>query len=350
MGKDFNDLVKAILNKTDRIFVPEGKTTWRLPTGIPSLDAALGGGLPGGTISQIYGPETSGKSTLALHIAGQAVKLGYRTAYIGLEGYSERYAKSCGVEVDKLDENGGKLFNVISGDFAEEIFNTCIEGIRNYDLKVIVMDSISAAIPKANIDKKQPTDAMDKGPSVGAKARVVGYFIEQLQNPVRRKQALFVTVNQLRSDIGKFVSGLKPGGGMALQYYSDVKISMWGKQDPTSGDVESKITIKKGKEWDIIPYSTTTLYLAHGKGIDIERDIIVTCEKAGLIKKGGSWYTYIDDKKKEHKYQGLENFADALRGNDTLREDLYQKAIKVGVPEIDKDEEESEDGIVGTVE
>jgi recombination protein RecA len=348
MGKDFNELVKAILNKTDRIFVPEGKTTWRLPTGIPSLDAALGGGLPGGTIVQVYGPETSGKSTLAYHIAAQAVRLGYRTAYIGLEGYSEPYAKACGVDVEKTDENGNKLFNVLSGDFAEEIFNMCIEGIRNYDLKVIVMDSISAAIPKANIDKKQPTDAMDKGPSVGAKARTVGYFIEQLQNPIRRKEALFVTVNQLRSDIGKFVSGLKPGGGMALQYYSDVKISMWGKQDANTGDVETKITVKKGKEWDVIPYSTTTLYMSHGKGVDIERDIILTCEKSGIIKKGGSWYTYIDDKKKEHKYQGLAGFADALRANSKLRDDLYQKVMQAGVKlEIEKDEED-EDGSIGT--
>ncbi len=343
MAKDFNELVKAIVSKTDKIFVPDGKTAWRLPTGVPSLDSALGGGLPSGTITQIYGPESSGKTTLAYHIAAQSVKLGHRTAFVALEGYSDQFARACGVDVDKLDDNGSKLFNVIAGDFAEQVFNTVIEGLRNYDLQVIIMDSISAAIPKVNIDKKQPTEDIDKGPNVGAKARVVGYFIEQMQGPVRRKQALFVTVNQLRSDIGKFVSGLKPGGGMALQYYSDVKISMWGKQDSVTGDVETKITIRKGKEWDVTPFSTTTIYMAHGKGIDIERDIIVTCEKAGILKKGGAWYTYIDDKKKEHKLQGLERFAEALRDDPELREELFQKALQSARLEIEKDENDQEE-------
>ncbi len=347
MSKDFGELVKAVLEKTDKIFVPESKPTWRLPTGIPSLDSALGGGIPAGTITQIYGPESSGKSTLAYQIAGQAVKLGYRTAYIGLEGYSESFAKACGVDVDKLDENGKKLFYTLSGDFAEHVFNMCIEGVRNTDLRVIVMDSISAAIPKANIDKKQPTDDMDKGPNMASKAKVVGYFIEQLQNPIRRRQVVFVTVNQLRSNIGKFVSGLKPSGGMALQYYSDIKISMWGKQDATNGDVETKITIKKGKEWDVIPYSTTTLYMSHGKGVDVERDIVLSCQKSGVVKKGGAWYTYIDDKKKEHKFQGLEKFADALRDDSKLREEMYQKAVNV-VPDIDNEEEGKEEN--GTTE
>lgn len=331
MSKNFNDLVKQVLNKTDKIFVPDGKTVWRLPTGIPSLDTALGGGLPGGTITQIYGPEASGKTTLAYHIAGQAVKLGYRTAYIGLEGYSEPYAKICGVDVDKVDDGGAKLFNVLSGDFAEEVFNLCIEGIREYDLKVIVMDSISAAIPKANVEKKQPTDAMDKGPSIGAKARTIGYFIEQLQNPIRRKKVLFVAVNQLRSDIGKFVSSLKPGGGMALQYYSDVKISMWSRQDSSSGDIETRVTIKKGKEWDIIPFSTTTLYMKHGKGIDIEKDILTSCEKAKIVVRGGAWYTYVDDSGKEHKFQGMDNFSMTLKDDKLLRDELMNKATQVGV-------------------
>ncbi len=335
MSKDFNELVKDVLDKTDKIFIPEGKTSWRLPTGIPSLDMALGGGIPGGSITQVFGPESSGKSTLAYHVAAQAVKLGYRTAYIALEGYSEPFAIACGVEVDKLDEDGKPLFNVLSGDCAEEIFNLCIEGVRHHDLKVIVMDSISAAIPKANIEKKQPTDDMDKGPSIGNKARTIGYFIERLQNPIKRKKAIFFTVNQLRSDIGRFITSLKPGGGMALQYYSDVKLSLWGKQDAVTHDVETKVTIIKGKEWDITPFSTTTLYMAHGKGVDIERDIINTCEKKGVITKGGAWYQYDGQ-----KYQGLANFANELRSNKPLRDELYEKAVSF--PNIIEGEEVDE--------
>jgi len=342
MSNDFNDLVKAVLSKTDRIFIPDGKTLWRLPTGIPSLDKILGGGIPAGTITQIYGPETSGKSTLAYHIAGQAVKLGYKTAYFGIEGYSEQYAQACGVDTKS------KLFTPLSGDFAEEIFNMCIEGVRNHDLKVIVMDSIVAAIPKANIDKKQPTDNMDKGPNIGAKARSIGYFVEQLQNPIRRKHAMFIAVNQLRSNIGRFVTSLKPAGGMALQYYSDVKISMWGKED-ANGNVESKVTVKKGKEWEVIPFGATVLYMRHGHGIDINRDVLLVCEKAGIIKKGGSWYTYKFGEE-EVKFQGLGNFSEALRDKPELREELYQKATQANIKVEVIENEESEESGLGNAE
>ena len=338
MGKDIKELVDAVLKKTDKIFVPEGKTTWRLPVGIPSLDRILGGGLPGGAIVQIYGPESAGKTTLAYHIAGQAVKLGYPTLYIGLEGYSEQYAIACGVDITS------DKFHPISGDFAEEIFNMCIEGLRNYDLQVVVMDSITAAVPKANIEKKQPTENIDKGPSLGAKARTVGYFVEQLQHPIRRKHGLFVTVNQLRSNIGKFSSGLKPSGGMALQYYTDVKISMWGSEDRATGAIDSKVTVNKGKEWDVIPWGTTTLHMEHGKGIDVDRDVITICEKAGIIKKAGSWYSY-NNGTEEFKYQGLDNFSNELKNNSALQEDLYDKATKSQVDvEVIEEEEREENG------
>jgi len=338
MAKDIKELVDAVLKKTDKIFVPEGKTTWRLPVGIPSLDRILGGGLPGGAIVQIYGPESAGKTTLAYHIAGQSVKLGYPTLYIGLEGYSEQYAEACGVDTKS------PFFNKISGDFAEEVFNMCIEGLRNYDLKVVVMDSITAAIPKVNIDKKQPTEAIDKGPSLGAKARTVGYFVEQLQHPIRRKHGLFITVNQLRSNIGKFTSGLKPSGGMALQYYTDIKISMWGSEDRTTGAIDSKVTVNKGKEWDVIPWGTTSLHMEHGKGIDVDRDVIAICEKAGIVKKAGSWYSY-NNGTEEFKYQGLDNFSNELKNNSALRDDLYEKATESQVDiEVIEEEEREENG------
>ena len=336
MAKDIKELVDLVLKKTDKVFIPEGRTTWRLPVGIPSLDRVLGGGLPGGAIVQIYGPESAGKTTLAYHIAGQAIKLGYPTLYIGLEGYSEQYARACGVDTDS------DKFHPVSGDFAEEIFNMCIEGLRNYDLKVVIMDSITAAVPKANIDKKQPTESIDKGPSIGAKARTVGYFVEQLQHPIRRKQGLFVTVNQLRTNIGKFTSGLKPSGGMALQYYTDVKISMWGSEDRSTGAIETKVTVSKGKEWDVIPWGTTTLHMEHGKGIDIDRDVITVCEKAGIIKKAGSWYSY-NNGTDEMKYQGLAAFSDELKSNLALKEELYERAAQSQV-EVEIIEGEDNDG------
>jgi len=332
MGKDIRELIEAVLKRTERIYVPEGRATWRLPIGVPSLDRCLGGGIPGGTITQIYGPEKAGKTTLAYHMVAQAVKLELPTLFVGLEGYDRLYAQACGVDVES------KFFNHFSGDFAEEVFNVCIEGIRNHNLKVIVMDSITAAVPRANIEKKQPTDNLDKGPNVGAKARTTGYFVEQLQQPIRRKEAIFVAVNQLRSKIGAFSSGLAPAGGMALQYYTDVKISMWGSENKATGSVESKVTINKGKEWSVVPYSTTSLFMEHGKGIDIERDIVGVCERAGIVNKAGAWYQY-----GELKFQGLANFAQALREDEKLRKDLYDKALQSTVSiEIDKELKERE--------
>jgi recombination protein RecA len=346
MASDVKELVKAILDKTDSLYVPKGKVTWRLPTGIPSLDKILGGGLPGGSIVQVYGPPGCGKTSLVYAVAGQAVKLGYKTLFVPLEGFSNQYAEACGIDI-KSDN-----FVPISADYAEQIFNFTVEAVRNYDVKVVVMDSISAAVPKENLDKKQKVSNLDKGLKPGEKARLVGHFIEQLQAPVRRKEILFVTVNQLRSDIGKFVSGLKPGGGMALQYYSDIKISLWGKNDMAKQEIETSVRVDKGKDWDVIPFGVTTLYFHHAKGVDIERDILTVCEKVGIVKKSGSWYSYIDSKKKEQKYQGLDNFTEALRNNSALREELLQKATVAAYDaEIRKDgTEESEDGSVGTTE
>jgi len=318
MSENFNDLVKAVLKKTDKLYIPLGESFWRLPSGIPSLDNILGGGFPSGKIAQLFGKEGSGKSTLAYHIVGQAVKLGYRTLLFSMEGYSENYAKACGVDVEN------ELFTVLSGDYAEEVFNICIEGIRNTDLKVVVMDTISAAIPKANIEKKQATDAIDKGPSIGAKARSISYFVEQLQNPIRRNQAIFIAVNQVRTNIGKFSSSLQPTGGLALQFYSDIKINMYGKQDKVSKSVESSLSLTKGKEWKIEPMGTTVLHMQHGVGIDIERDIILQCEQLDIVNKAGSWYIY-DFGGETLKFHGSAEFADSLRTKKELREELCNK-------------------------
>ena len=332
MGKDVDELIKHVLEKTESVYIPTGKVTWRLSTGVPSLDKVLGGGLPGGSIVQIYGPEKVGKTTLAYHIAAQAVKAGHSTMFVALEKYSDNYARACGVDVDA--EN----FHLVAADFAEQIFNLCIEATRNYDVKVIIMDSIAAAIPKQNIDKKQVTNKdLDKGVAPGTQARAVGMFVQQLQQPIRRKETLFVCINQLRSDIGRFTSGLKPSGGLALQYFSDIKISMWGRHDRDKQETETTVRVDKGKDWDVVTFGATTLWLHHAKGVDIERDIVNVCEKSGVVKRSGSWYTF-----GEHRFQGMENFANGLRDDSALREELYNLAVQANV-EVEQIEDESEE-------
>jgi len=324
------DLIKKNVEKSTELYVPKGRVSWRLATGIPSLDVVLGGGFPGGSISQIYGPESSGKTSLAYNVVAQAVQNQFETLLLSLEDYSEVYAQACGIDTES------PYYHVLAGESAEHVFNFTVDAARNSDVRVIVMDSISAASPKSNLEKKQKTTNLDKGLKPGEKARLIGHFIEQVKPPVLRKELVFVTVNQLRSDIGKFVSGLKPSGGMALQYFSNIKISLWGRKDNTKQEIETSVRVEKGKDWDVIPFGVTTLYFIHGKGVDIERDILLTCEKGNIVNKSGSWLSYIDDSGKEHKYQGMDNFATVLRSDLTLRDELRSKATNV---EADVEEE-----------
>jgi recombination protein RecA len=322
--RDTGDLINEFKEKSDSVYTPSGKTTWRLPTGILTLDKVLGGGFPGGSVIQLYGQESSGKTTLAYRTAAQAVKLGYSTLLIPLEKYSEQYAEVCGIDLSS------PKFHVVAADYAELVFNLCIEAVRNYDTQVIIMDSISAARPKADIEKKQKTEAMDKGFNIGTQARAISDFIGKIQGPIRRKEAMFLTVNQLSYRIGRWGASRQPKGGEALQYFSDVKLNMWGKVNKATQDITVYITVDKGKEWEIIPFGSVVLNLAHAKGFDIESDLINACEKAKIVTKKGSWYNYGDI-----NAQGLTGFADLLRTDHNLKNDLYDKAAKANI-EVEK--------------
>jgi recombination protein RecA len=337
--KDIQELIDTFVSKDDSVFIPPGRVEWRLPTGILTLDKILGGGFPGGSIVQLYGPESSGKTTLAYRTAAQSIKLGYSTVIVPIEKYSEQYAEVCGVDVHN------KNFHMFSADYAEKIFNMCIEGIRNFDAQVIIMDSISAAIPKADLEKKQKTEDMDKGFNIGSQARCVSDFIRKIQQPIRRKQAIFLTVNQLSYQIGRWGGVKKPKGSEALQYFSDVKLNMWGRINKATQLIEVNITVDKGKDWDVIPFGSVSLNLAHAKGFDIESDVIMACEKANIVTKRGAWYNYGDQ-----KFQGLEKFADTLRDNVDLKNELFEQAIKAEYVLNDGKEETSEENQEGSDE
>jgi recombination protein RecA len=322
MAKDLGGFIDELTKKTEHVYVPDGIVKWRLPTGILSIDKILGGGIPSGSITQLYGPEKSGKTTLAYQITGQAVKQGRVTLLVPLEKYSLEYAKACGIDTDAPN------YHTFAADYAELTFNTIIEAVREYHTEVIVMDSISAATPKGDLDKPQKTDDMMKGFNIGTHARAIGDFITKLQLPLRRYNALFVTVNQLSNEIGRWGSSKKPKGGMALQYYSDIKFKMWGKDFSADNLIESTVTIEKDKDFEVIPFGSTVLYMSHGKGVDIERDLISYITEAGIVKKSGAWYSYVDLNKEEHKYQGMPAFADDLRNNTSLKDELMSKALE----------------------
>lgn len=321
---DTRDLIDEFVGKSNSVYVPPGRVTWRLSTGILTLDKILGGGFPSGSVVQLYGPEKSGKTTLAYHIAGRAVKAGYSTLLIPLEKYSAQYAEACGIDLTASN------FHIVAADYAELVFNICIEAVRNYDAKVIVMDSISAATPKADLMKKQKTEDMDKGFNIGSQARAVSDFIRKIQQPIRRKEAIFLTVNQLSYEISKWGGRKQPKGGMALQYFSDIKLNMWGTENRVDHFIETRVTVDKGKDWDVVPYGMATLIIRHAQGIDVVMDLITTCEKAEIVERRGAWYTY-----GEYKAQGMNNFASLLKENPDLRNELFEKATSADI-EIEK--------------
>lgn len=320
VGNDVQSLIDSVLGKTNRIYIPSGTPTWKLPTGVPSLDLLLKGGLPSGSITQIYGPEHSGKTSLAYRITGEAVKRGYSTMLLPVEGYSVSFANICGVDTNAPN------YHVVTGDFSEILFNMCIEGVSQYNAKVIVLDSIAALTPKADLEKKQKEDEEDAGANVGSRARSIGTFIRQLKNPLVREGAIFVTVNRLTANITSFGGGDIAAGGKNLQYDSDIKINMRGyRLDKTSNIIKSDVSIVKGKVDEIKEYGATVLYCSHGVGIDVCRDIITVCEDKKIVTKSGSWYNYGD-----LKIQGAEEFANRLRSDNVLYQDLMNKIVSEG--------------------
>ena len=265
MAKRVQDLIDSLLEKSDaRVYVPVGRPQWRVSTGVASLDILLGGGIPSGAFVHIYGPEQSGKTSLVYRMVGEAVRAGKSTLLCPIEGYDKAFAQACGIDTES--EN----FHVLSATNAESLFYSCIRAIREYDVKVLVLDSIAAAIPRADLEKKQKLVDGDPGFSVGARAKSITHFVRQLKEVLENKGAIFVTVNQYTAKITSYGGSLHPGGGEALQYASDIKIRMRGttpyfKDDtPLSEEdkvIVSDVSIMKGKLGGVKLFSSTTLYL-----------------------------------------------------------------------------------------
>jgi recombination protein RecA len=293
------------------------------------LDKILGGGIPCGTLTQIYGLEGGGKTTLAYHIVGEGIKNGYETVFIALEGYSKPYARACGVDVDS------ELFSVVAMEFAETAFNLTLELVRQSPAKVFVMDSIKGVVSKSVMDKKLPTDDLDKGPTIGVSARTIGEFIRRIKLPINRKEVVFVVVNQLTTEIG-FISRQVPSGGIQLQYFTDLKLNLYGKKDRTKQELTTTITVDKCKEWAVTPFGSTIIKIRHGEGIDRDEDLLRVCRVAGIVKKAGTWFNY-----KDKKWQGSESFCAAMSDLD-LRNELYKQAYEASVAITNKEIEEDD--------
>src|SRR5262247_4051285 len=283
-----------------------------IPTGALSLDVALGiGGLPRGRIVEIYGPESSGKTTLALHIVSEAQRLGGIAAFIDAEhALDPIYAKKLGVNTDEL-----LISQPDTGEQALEIAETLI---RSNAVDVIVVDSVAALVPRAELDG-------DMGDSLpGLQARLMSQALRKLTAAIARSGTVMIFINQIREKIGiMFGNPETQPGGRALKFYASVRIDVRRqdaiKQGTESLGVRTKAKVVKNKLAP--PFREAEFDMIYGEGISKAGAVLDAGVEQGIIEKSGTWYTY----KNERIGQGRENAKRWLQENPTVLGDLEAK-------------------------
>jgi recombination protein RecA len=283
-----------------------------VPTGALSLDVALGvGGLPRGRVVEIYGPESSGKTTLALHVVAEAQRLGGIAAFIDAEhALDPIYAKKLGVNTDEL-----LISQPDTGEQALEITETLV---RSNAVDVIVVDSVAALVPRAELDG-------DMGDSLpGLQARLMSQALRKLTAAIARSGAVVIFINQIREKIGvMFGNPETTTGGRALKFYASVRLDIRRqdaiKQGTESVGVRTKVKVVKNKLAP--PFREAEFDVLYGEGISKSGTILDAGVEQGIIEKSGTWYTY----KNERIGQGRENARKWLQENGVVLADLETK-------------------------
>jgi recombination protein RecA len=283
-----------------------------VPTGALSLDVALGvGGLPRGRVVEIYGPESSGKTTLALHVVSEAQRLGGIAAFIDAEhALDPIYAKKLGVNTDEL-----LISQPDTGEQALEITETLV---RSNAVDVIVIDSVAALVPRAELDG-------DMGDSLpGLQARLMSQALRKLTAAIARSGCVVIFINQIREKIGvMFGSPETTTGGRALKFYASVRLDIRRqdaiKQGTESVGVRTKVKVVKNKLAP--PFREAEFDVLYGEGISKSGTILDAGVEQGIIEKSGTWYTY----KTERIGQGRENARKWLQENPVVLSDLEAK-------------------------
>ena len=305
-----------------------------IPTGSIALNAALGvGGYPKGRIIEIYGPESSGKTTLAIHAIAEAQKAGGIAAFIDAEHAFDRfYASKLGVDVDNLwisqPDNGEQALEI-----AEQL-------IRSSAIDIIVIDSVAALTPKAEIEG-------DMGDNkVGLQARLMSQALRKLTSAISKTNTTCIFINQLREKIGvMFGNPETTTGGRALKYYSSIRLEVRrGEQIKKDGEaIGNRTKIKVVKNKVAPPFRTAEVDIIYGEGISREGDILDLAVAENIVNKSGAWYAYNGDK----IGQGRENAKLFLKEHPDLMEEVEQKvrekyAQKEGVDQVENEEKASD--------
>ena len=279
-----------------------------ISTGSISLDECLGGGIPEGRIIEIYGPESSGKTTLTLHVIAEAQKSGGLAAFIDAEhALDPAYARKLGVDTDNL-----LLSQPDTGEQALDITETLV---RSGALNIIVIDSVAALVPKAELDG-------DMGDShMGLQARLMSQALRKLTGSIKKSNTAVIFINQLRQKIGvMFGSPETTTGGNALKFYTSVRIDIRRIGQLKDGDavIGNRTRVKVVKNKIAPPFKMTEFDIMYGFGISKEGDLLDLAIKGDIVKKTGAWYSFNDSK----IGQGRENVKIALKEDEKLYQSI----------------------------
>ncbi|MBS6447278.1 MAG: recombinase RecA [Clostridiales bacterium] len=292
-----------------------------IPTGSLTLDLALGiGGVPRGRIVEIFGPESSGKTTVALHIAAEVQKLGGEAAFIDAEhALDPVYAKALGVNIDNL-----LVSQPDSGEQALEITDALV---RSGAIDVVVVDSVAALVPQQEIDG-------DMGSShVGLQARLMSQALRKLSGSIAKTNCVVIFINQLREKVGVMYGNPETTpGGRALKFYSSVRIDVRKIENLKQGDevYGNRVKCKVVKNKVAPPFRIAEFDILYGKGISKAGEIVDIAMELGLVQKSGSWFSYNGEK----LAQGKDNARKTIAASPALMKELEEK-IKAHGDELD---------------
>ncbi len=286
-----------------------------IPTGCLELDIALGvGGVPRGRIIEVYGPESSGKTTVALHMVAEAQKLGGAAAFVDAEhALDPIYAKNLGVDTDNL--------YVSQPDTGEQALDITEALVRSGAIDIIVIDSVAALVPKAEIDGEMGQS------HVGLQARLMSQALRKLAGIVNKSNTVAVFINQLREKVGvMFGNPETTPGGRALKFYASVRLDVRRIETIKSGDemIGNRTKIKVAKNKVAPPFKNAEFEIYYGEGISAESSVLNLGVTLGLIKKSGSWFSYNDVR----IGQGKDNARLYLKDNKDVYEEVKAAILK----------------------
>lgn len=281
-------------------------------SGCLSLDVALGvGGYPRGRIIEIYGPESSGKTTFALQAIAEHQKMGGRAAFIDAEhALDPVYAARLGVNINEL--------LLSQPDTGEQALEICEALVRSEAVSIIVIDSVAALVPQAEIDGEMGDS------HVGLQARLMSQALRKLSGTINKTKTTAIFINQLREKVGVlFGNPETTPGGRALKFYSTIRLDIRRNEQLKMGDgvVGNKTTVKVVKNKVAPPFKTAVIDIMYGEGISREGEIIDLGVEAGIIEKAGAWFAYNGEK----LGQGKENVKLLLKDTPELKEELEKK-------------------------